>query len=537
MGKRCNPKNVIGTIRAENQLSGDIFSEAKRVRDFDEGQMSAYEMQMAKRLGFADEGPSALDIINAKSKNKKPQDHSLEVFKDRLYAPPSESLKGKLWSGIDGKFKKYYNTPKAERNYKEQIAKPVGEVKTAIENILKSGGSKKELDAKLKRFGIKTDQAYDALQYLDWVKKGGPETPIPDGLRGLNAAAGSLAKAQANLNFLWTAGNGADMVRVYSHFVSKKGGGLNAVIKGSYDAYKATGGNIFRQVPSLKKAGFYGNSDNLTIDGKNRDPFEWSVTAQKNLAYYMDKASGGNGYDGVRDIVFDRSAWDRPAYDRFAGSNLVFGLFRYPINETRWYAKTISKALKGDTNAQANLVAFSTARALFTGTKSILPAFIWAGLTKDQKENVEKFDESANLNQVKIQSRAMLKAIGVDAEVDLGEYLQPLGGNLGARAASLKRTVDQVGKNSVKSLRYAADGKIPAAALSAVASVLALANFGAFKNSGQKVLSEIDDKANSTFFTKIAETTAEFLAGEMELEKYERELAKDAFGMTLKKPD
>jgi hypothetical protein len=536
MGKRCNPKNTVGTVRAENQLSGDIFSEAERVKDFDAGQLSAYEMQMAKRLGMIDDGPSALDVIKAKSPKSPIASQSLEIFKDKLYASPSETLKGRFWNDIDGKFSDFYRKPEAERNYNEDIAKPARTVKTAIETILKSGSNKKELDARLKRFGITTDQSYEALKYLDWVVKGGPEMQVPDGLKPFNAAASSLAKAQANLNLLWTAGNGADMMRIYSHFATKKGGGVNSVIQGTYDAWKASGGNIFRQIPALKKKGFY-DSSSIELDNRNRDPFSWTATAQKNLAYYMDKASGGDGYSGVRDIVFDRKSWDRPPYDRFAENNLVFGLFRYPINEARWYAKTAGQALKGDTNAAANLLTFSMARAVFTGSKSMIPAFVWMALSKDDKESVKQFDENTGLNQVKMQSRAMLKSMGIDAEVDLSDYLQPLGGNLGARAGSLKRTFDQIGKAFTKSATYTAKGKPLAASVAFASGVLALANFGAFKGSASKVLSQIDKNFNSTLFTKTAETTAEFLADEMEFDKYERELLKDAFGMTLKKAD
>jgi hypothetical protein len=536
MGKRCNPKNTVGTIRAENQLSGDIFSEAKRVKDFDAGQLSAYEMQMAKRLGMIDDGPSALDVIKAKSPKSVIKAHSKHTLKPSLYAPPSESLKGRFWNDIDGKFSDFYRKPEAERNYNEDIAKPARTVKTAIETILKSGSNKKELDARLKRFGIKTDQSYEALEYLDWVVKGGPETPIENSwLRAANAAASSVSKAQANYNLLWTAGNGADMIRVYSHFATKKGGGINAVIQGTYDAWKASGGNIFRQIPALKKKGFY-HSGSIDVGSNNRDPFSWTATAQKNLAYYMDRASGGDGHSGVSEIVFDRKSWDAPSYERFAGKNLIVGLARYPINETRWYFGTIKKAFKGDSNAQANLLLYSLARAATTGTKSLVPALLWNKLSEEDKENLEKLDELSPLN-IKANSRMMLKSIGVDAEIDLSSYLQPLGGNLGARADSIGKTVTKSLGAATGTLVYAAKGKLSASAVSALATVSALANFGLFKGNANKILNNLDQNFNAALLTKTLETTAEFLADEMELDKYEQELLKDAFGMTLKKAD
>lgn len=526
MGRECSKKNIIAITRADNQVTGDIFSEAERLKNFDSEQLASYELHMARLLGndYKAEKPSALDVLKKRRANQKAAE-KVKNF-DRLYARPSEIFSEKFFGAIEKRGKEWAKKGGDYKTYKELIGKPAGEVLKAIDGIVVAGKPDRMINTELKKFGISLDNVYEARGYLEWLNRGGPTQRPDESFAWLIDRSKDIAKAQSNLNLLWSAGNVTDMIRVFSHYATKQGGGLKAILEGTAKALEASGGNPFKKVKELEKKGVY-QTQYVDREGKNLNPFEWTITAQKNLVYHIDKASGGDGITGIRDTLFDSSPLDRPAFDRNpTASPLVYGLVRYPINETRWLFNTAASALKGDARSATNLALFFAARTYFTGLSSNVPAPFFAAMSKDDKEAFKAWEEKFGFfgtpsNIIKLAS---------GGRFDLSGYTQLMGGTLGARANSVADSAMRVFKDLGRSSISLGKGNIPAAGANALAAIFALNNFGLGFG---KI--KINDEVNSTTLTKMLETTGEFLGNEFGLDKLTGEYLKDAFGNAYKK--
>ncbi len=552
MGDACNPHNLTGVIYADKQRKGDIFSEAARIKDLTAPQRHAYEATMADTLGLkpksAKKGSSALDAIKRGPTkqdiidSKGPKDAAQKLkgaIRDidyKMYGRASQTMAGKFYNQVDGVLQKWANGKDTSLESYKTATRPIRKLNQDLKAIIKNNQGK-DLDKALKPLGLSKDNVYEAREWLTWLEKGGHLQG--SGLGALDTAAKSVAKTMANLNMTWTMGNGADMMRVFSHYTSRKGG-IKAIGKGLADAKKATNNQIWRKVPELEKAGLY-QSDIYERQGVDWDPFSRSIIAQKNVTYYIDKAAGGDGLTGVRDLVFDSKPWDVPPWQRVRGANLIFGLARYPINESRWYIATAAKALRGDAREMGNLLLFTGARAAMFGAPAVVPSFLWGAMTDEQKEFVKSLPGDA-VGQL---SEQAFKAVGINAKIEMADYLQPFGGTLGARLSSIKNVSEGTLKNAGKTGINLAQGKLTEAGIRAMATGMGLANFGllgvsaALAGKGQKAAVALEESPfNSTTITKLFNTTAKGLEEEYKADRFTRELAKAIFGQTnVKKAD
>lgn len=534
MGDGCSPKNLASVLLAKAQVTGrDIFSEAHRVNQMDGGQLAYYELMMSKHFGIdhRKSGKSGWDILSKKGLAEKPS-----MVDDGLYAYPSQQFSPKFYGAIDRRLTAWNNGRDTSRkSYDKNIGKPIGEVLDAINKVVEETKSIPQMNTKLKPFGLSAENVYHARDYLTWLKDGGHLRSQGEA-QPLLKTASSIAKAQANLNIKWTLGNGVDMIRVASHYITRPGGIKNTV-KGLYDGAVATKMNPFQRIKALDQKGVYG-SQYVDRGGSNTlNPFEWSITAQKNIVYHLDKASGGDGFKGIRDTLFDSKPWDRPRYDRFEGSGLTAGLARYGINETRWLYKTSKSALSGNVRDGANLGLYFLGRAAFTGITSQVPSFIWDAMPEEMRENIQELEKTYNLNLIKVGSRAAFQAMGMNVELDLTDYLQPRLPVMGSRAQSLLQTGQKAFESGARTVADTAQGKLPAAGVNAAATALALANFGLLSKFGKGAEAFENSVLNSSTITKLLNTTAKELEEEFNLDVYKVNVLKAVFGSDIKKAD
>lgn len=542
MGEQCAPKNTLAMLRAKGQAAGDIFTEAERIKNMDGEQRSYYEMQMSRLLGESTPKKSAFDVI--KELEKKPDKNIVQkaagaisdiVAEDSLYKRPSEALPKKFYNAVDKKLSAWEKSGGKVEDYKEKVGKPVKDLIGAIDKTLVSGTSKKDINTSLKQsFGIGLKDVKYAREWLQWVADGGhTQTSKNPFVRTINQVASSVSKFQANAQMVWTLGNGVDMLRPLSTYASSGPKGILSIAKGIGDLARATKGNPFKimgQLPELKKAGAYGTQYMDRGTSSKLNPFEWSINAQKNLVYFVDKAHGGNGLSGIRDNLFDSKAWDRGVWDRSPDFKTALDLARYPINEARWYFKTASNALKGDGKSAVNLALYLGLKQALTGIKGNIPAPLYAGLKKDEKELIDKIDEQLPFDLIDKTTTALS---GGKYKLDMGNYVQPLGGQMGARLSSITDTVNKTGRSVSRGVINLSQGKIPAAAFNLAAGAMALNTLTQWKDAGS-----ILGPLNSATFQKMMETTADALAGEFSNgDEYTKEVLKDIFGTTVKAAD
>lgn len=533
MGRPCDPKNLLAITRAAGQVDGDFFPEVERLKNFDGEQLAHYENFMSKEFGInlKKEGSSVLDIIGKRSKTEKIK----SLVDDRLYTHPSKMFTKKFYGAIDKRFTEWLSSENPNwETYQEKIGAPARRLLTDLDEILRASQSKFERNAKLRAFGIKPDTLYETLKYLDWLGKGAHLQKGDLITELLKDSGGKVAKAQAYLNLVWTAGNAIDMLRPYSHYTAKSPDGFLKVLKGTLSALKS--GNLVKRLPELERAGIY-HSDHLGQGGSNKDPFEWSVTAQKNLTWHLSKEFGEDGYTGIRDLLFDSKPWDQPLAFQSPSANLYFGLFRYPLNETRWIFRTTKSALSGNPRDIANLTLYSLVKAALVGGTSLFPDLLYNALSDEHKDVIAEIESQLQLNIVRRASGAVLNAAGIDAEIDLSDYTRPLSGKLGARLGTIKSTADAVITYGIKSGISAAEGKMDAATIHALAAANAFNNLTGFFNSLQFV-DKTAQMTNSTTITRAYEAMAESLQKEFDIHKTSKHILKAIAGSgNVKTPD
>jgi len=532
MGNSCHPKNFAAILTADKQHNGrDVFSEAEQLNSMSKEQKAHYESFMAKMMESGGENkkkPSPYDTMTKKGAKGDVKDDIRGIPDPRFHGHPSEMFSKKFYEPVAKKLRAYAS--KKDGDYSE-IRKPVRSLQKALNTVIEQSGNKRELTRALKPYGLTPDTLYDAKKWLEWVDEGGPWKKSKN-LQPVIAAAKGVGKAQANFNVLWAAGNVADMTRPFAYFgVSNP----KAVIQGIMD----TGMNPFKQNKALIKQGIYGSQDpNYSMS--NRDPFSWTVTAQKNYVYNIAKRAGVNPRKAMADTIFDYEPWDRPRYDRSPEASLAVDLARYPISEARWHYKTVKTMLHPKTpykergQAIASYLAHNMTRAVVFGAPSLVPYMVWQFMfDKDQKKGFSETTEAMGLNQVKIQSRNILNSLGIDASVDMTEYLQPGGGQLGARYQSFKTTADRGFRGTAGAIKGVATGQLDEAGINTLAAASALLNLTGSISALQKF-----DAVNSTTLTDVLFASAQILTEEMEPGDAGREMLKAILsGKTVKKPE
>lgn len=528
----CSPGILLGAVRAAGQLEGDLFPEIDRVKNMTSDQRLWYEVAFAK----AQPGTSTFEPFRLKTKAGQ----AFRAFDQNYMAHMSEQLEGKFWNKIDARARLWEKGKnKTAASFRQAVSKPARKLRDDLKAVVvKANGDKRTLNRMLKPYGLSDKNLYIAGKYLEWLSEGGQfQMPKNRALRLLGEFSGDVAKAQANMNVVWTMGNAGDMTRIYSDLGARKGG-MVAAIQGTADAIiKGKGG--FSKIKALEDAGIY-ETQAIDLTQHKFDLFSRSVVLQKNIAYHIGERLGGKGYQAVRDVVFDSKPWDPQPFMMDPNSRVIFGLVRYPINEARWLFKRTVDAFRLDPHAIKTLTSWGISRAVFFGVPTVVPFFPF--LPKEWKEALVDFEDEHGLNLLKHASADVFRNFNIDAQIDLGSYMSPLGGTLGARLQSIGAAKDRVITLGARAAKDVAHGELDAAAVNSIAAGFALMNFGFFKQAMKFQLDGpvgklIDAGAsaeksgfNSMAVTKLLDKTGKFLESDFHENSYGGEVVKAVFG-------
>lgn len=559
MGKGCSPENLAAAVIAEGQRSGvDPFAEADRLKSLSANQKAYYELAMSDLMGFnpakKPNGVSVFDVLQksgVKTKAQTSPEKIAQLADGQLYDNPSLILPKKFYDSVDKRLTDFVNQSKGldgkatQKKYGELVGSPVRKVKFQLDKAIKGAKNRKQLEAKLKGFGLTPETAYEAREWLSWLGQGGHLQTDNNVLKPL---AERLGRAMANFNLLWSGGNIADTTRVFSNYAPQKGG-MKAISETILENVKS---NPFKRRADLAKKGIYSYQGGAErIDFGNSDPFAWTLTLQKNLAHDLDVKMGGNGTDAIENLIFDTKPWNVPRLYRVKDPTGLFSLVRYPINESRWLVKEHLKVkdaiLSGDTKAiqdsAAPLLTYLGLRTVILGADSNIPEFIYSALPNENEElplaSKKFWKDVRQASLVHGVGNAALKAAGIPAELDLTTYFQPFGGKLAVRYGLVSDTLQKIGKSGTKGMVKLLEGRPDVAALDLAVAASALNNvlglgqtFKALGGAGKVVekVTNFGDKANATIITKVLDTTAKALDEEYTGGRFTRELLKDIAG-------
>lgn len=507
MGSSCDPYNLAAIMEAAEVSKGEQPSRLQE--ELNPEQQGYYESHMAQTQGT----PNFFDV--AKEQYKRGVG---SVLSDMAYRSPSQWMPEELYQPIEQEFQQWYKNGAKPEEYKA-ISKQANDILKQMDSVIEEHGGQALADI----LGIKPEQIQYAQQYFDWVAKKGPlDITTNPHTKGMRVLATGIAKAQANMNLMWTFGNVADMIRVYSHYAGK--GGFDKVMQGTIAALKQ--GNPFKRSPELAKMGLY-DSVHYENQGANMDPFSWSITAQKNIAHHLDIATGGDGIKGVREVLFDRTPWDLPTFEQTPNRSLLWGLARYPIYEAHWYYDTVRKMLSGDKQAQSEMGLYLLAKTAFLGGASLIPAPIYQYfMTQDDKDQWHELEKNLPVNLIgKATNEAIKTTTGEDFSIDLAGYTQPFGGTIGARLSSLVGSAWKAFQSAGSIPRNIKEGDLDAATINGIASISALMNFTGVTGD-LKALNYL----NSAQLTKLYGTVAKGLEKDWDSEKWTKNLLKSQFG-------
>lgn len=568
MGERCSPKNLAALFKARARLGGFDFKTDKEVLyglgdDID--QHLAYEEEIARAI----RGQSPLEALEAQIKKDK-------AVKPRLKAEvkfgfdgvkaevsnlpslndaPSDALPGKFWRPIDAKITKFETDSRSiDRKtkqgreeyylkYQDRIGAAARETMKKLGDILQTTKGKK-LDIELsKKYGLDRSNIAEAMDYLDWLAKGGHTQPGLSNTAIIGTVTRAFPAAMARMNLGWTIYNIGDISRIAAVYAPKKGG-IESIAKGLKRTFIDNGGPIgaFKRIKDLEAKGVYEASGGLERENwGNFDPFSWSVTLQKNLAYNISKAHGEDGFTGLKNASFDYKPWDASPLFRNAVLNQTgLGLARFTINEFYWHGRTLKKAILGDTEAASTLGLYFAAKSLLFGTASVLPEVIYnAALSDEQKEEWDKINKEVPfLNLVGKGFDDLFKGLGLEAEADFSKSMQPgvfLGGRFQAISSTLTRAMEAPGKVA----KDVVTGDGTGAALDSVVGAMSLANLFWVANPAQGLAGAVGNNIlNTTTSTKVVKKFAEYNEEKWSKNKFGREILKALFGeRNVKKGD
>lgn len=555
MGSGCEPDNLMAIIEAQLKTNGELFdTDATMTKGYKEDQLFHFEKTIAKHLTELD--------------GKDPFDTGASTNPARLRTAmnPSELLGDTFYQKIAGPIRAFEKAhgadtkklTKAEQKaagmargkaYQKDIVEPMAKLLQEMKAIGKAHKGA-ELDRVVQeKYGFGADKFYDAFQYVTWVAEGGHTVPASKWniVRPISRA---YSGAMARMNPTWTIANMADVSRIIGAYVTKP-----AVLgKGLADTLFGEGGPIvggFRQKKSLKAQGLYEASGGHERENfGNMDPFSWSVTLQKNLAFALDKADGGDGHTGVARNAFDPEPWDRPMLYRNADVNEIFGLARFPIAESIWHVNTTKRAFQGDAQAQANLVTYMIGKSIVFGAGSLVPAFIYGQLPDENeavpiwsKKGWDEINEHVPFFNVAGKTiDAAGAAIGTKIDTDFVKFAQPFGGSLGARWQGIGRTAQEVPALAAKSVGNLSQGELGPAALNAFAAAIAVANLGIIPANIGPVANPLNNPVvntmvNNTTARKLVKTWAKNLEEQYGGDRAWRDTFKALFGATNVKKD
>lgn len=422
--------------------------------------------------------------------------------------------------------------------YEKEVRPELEDIQYAIQDAYygnnrgETAADKAAINNELKEFGLTFNEIYEAQNYLNWLKRG--EFYKSSGMLG--EVASTVAKAQASYNVSWALFNVADTPRILAPYISKP----KVLIKGLQAAFdrnnKEMPDDLLQAIPGLDEK------------GGRFDPFSLTNKVQQRLAYFLDKADGGDGFTGLRENAFIYADYDATSLEYHSnfgstGAKTTFGLGRFLMAETAWtagnYVNLFNVARgKGDLNKLTNFMVYNVIKSTLFGVGSIIPAPLYSAL-KDKLPDEQK--ELLQAGMANVAGNGLLKLAGVEGSFSMTEAVQPLSLVLGARAQQMAGDLTKAGTSISRAITDGLDGDLLPAALESFVTLGALSSVIPmdFKNRfglGSYVLSDLDKMpALRDFFQnhqvmKIMSTFAKGYREEESTEKTYRELAKDILG-------
>lgn len=317
-------------------------------------------------------------------------------------------------------------------------------------NDVPQGG--KDMTAYLQNDGMDMNATdiHDTVNWLRWLSEGGLHFNKNQKSDGWNPVLQNLDNFSAGvmrMNVKWATSNVAELYRVAAFYKPK------AVMSGFQKAMKATKGNLFVEIPELQAQGVYetqwergeklypdANAFDAAIGAALKvsdrfDVFRATINMQKNIAWYVDKEAGGDGWTGQAKAVLDRPWWDMPMMYSDNRLKNTLSMTRYLYSETAQYLSLIKNAKE----KPMDLINYTLIRAAVFGVPSVIPEPVWAIISKMMGDDeMEEFQNTLNAINPIAPFRAMQ------------EYVQPLPGlYVGASLSKAGGAIGEVVKGSV----------------------------------------------------------------------------------------
>ena len=368
----------------------------------------------------------------------------------------------------------------AKAKYKETVAPKADRWLAYFEdavNKVPQGG--KDMTAYLRNAGLdmKAADLHDTVNWLRWLSDGGlhfNKNQKSDGWNPILQNLDNFSAGVMRMNVKWATSNVAELYRIGAFYPK-------SALRGVLDALSATKGNLFAEIPELQKQGVYESQwqKNETLYPNNNafdavvgkalkisdkfDIFRATINMQKNIAWYADKAAGGDGWTGQRKAVLDRPWWDMPMMYSDHRLKNTLSMTRYLYSETAQYLSLIKNAKQ----KPMDLINYTVMRAVVFGVHSVIPEPVWAILKNRLGEDeMEEFEKTLNA----INPIAPFKA--------MQEYVQPLPGiYVGATYGKVEGAFGEIGKGVVNMPVALFKGDIGEFALY---SMTTASNFGMF---------------------------------------------------------
>lgn len=375
---------------------------------------------------------------------------------------PNTRVPSRVFSALHNELQKFtadtasLGRDEAKNRYQETVAPKADRWLAYFENAVNEvpqGG--KDMTAYLQKDGLdmKASDLYDTVNWLRWLSDGGlyfNKNFKSDKWNPLVKSLDNFSAGVMRMNIKWSVSNVAELYRVGAFY--KPG----AVLRGVREALKATNGNLFSEAPELKAQGVYDTQwarENNVSEGDGVlqkidaavgkalsktdkfDVFRATVNMQKNIAWYVDKAAGGDGWTGQRKAVLDRPWWDMPMMYSDHRLKNTLSMTRYLYSETAQYLALIKNAKE----KPMDLINYTVMRAVVFGVPAVIPAPVWEIMKKGmEEEELEELKGTLNaINPV-----APFKA--------MQEYVQPLPGlYVGATLSKAGGAIGEVGKGAV----------------------------------------------------------------------------------------
>ena len=427
MGREMDKKSLDDAMKAEKQAAKEAYP---KLAEYIKNQESM------SKSGFALVQRTLNSVIAPNTRVPKPVFNALHNELQKFTADTA-----------------YLTKDEAKAKYKESVAPKADRWLAYFENAVNQvpqGG--KDMTAYLRNAGLdmKAADLHDTVNWLRWLSDGGLHFNKKQKSDGWNPILQNLDNFSAGvmrMNVKWATSNVAELYRIGAFYKPQ------AVIRGVQQALTATKGNLFAEIPELKAQGVYESqwAHNETIYPNNNafdaavgaalkvsdkfDIFRATINMQKNIAWYTDKADGGDGWTGQSKAVLDRPWWDMPMMYSDHRLKNTLSMTRYLYSETAQYLSLIKNAKE----KPMDLINYTVMRAAVFGVPSVIPEPVWAiikiALGDDE---MEEFAKTLNaMNPI-----APFKA--------MQEYVQPLPGlYVGATLAKAGGAIGEVGKGVV----------------------------------------------------------------------------------------